>query len=47
MDMIIILENVNFQILFILSFSNICCRYILELPLCGNSNILLQHMYFQ
>ena len=31
------LEHVNFQIVFFLIFSNICCRYTLELPLRGNS----------
>ena len=28
-----ILGNVHFQIVFFLIFSNICCRYTLELPL--------------
>ena len=28
-----ILGNVNFQIVFFHIFSNICCRYTLELPL--------------
>ena len=28
-----ILGNVNFKIVFFLIFSNICCRYTLELPL--------------
>ena len=26
---------------------SICCRYTLELPLYGNSNVYLQHMSFQ
>ena len=46
MDMIL-KKNVNFQIVFILIFSNICCRYTLELPQRGNSNVYLQHMSFQ
>ena len=37
MDMI--LGNVNFKIVFFLIFSNICCRYTLELPHRGNSNV--------
>ena len=28
------LRGVNFQIVFFLIFSNICCRYTLKLPLC-------------
>ena len=34
---------VNSKIVFLI-FSNICCRYILELPHRGNSNVSLQHM---
>ena len=33
MDMILEKKNVNFQIVFFLIFSNLCCRYTLELPL--------------
>ena len=39
----IILGNVNFQIVFFLTFSNIRCRYTLELPHKGNSNVYIQH----
>ena len=46
MDMILE-KNVYFQIVFFLIFSNICCRYTLELPHRGNSNVYLQHMSFQ
>ena len=30
-----------------LIFSNLCCRYTLELPHIDNSNVYLQHMSFQ
>ena len=33
MTMDMILGNVNFQIVFFLIFSNICCTYIMKLPL--------------
>ena len=34
-----------FQIIFFLIFSNICCMYTFELPLWGNSNVYLQHVF--
>ena len=37
--------NVNFKKGFSY-FSNICCRYTLELPRGSNFNVFLQHMYF-
>ena len=45
MDMIYLL-SVYFKIGF-LNFSNLCCRYTLELPHRGNSNVHLQHMSIQ
>ena len=43
MDMILCI-NVNFKIVFLI-YSNICCRYTLELPHRGNSNVSLQHVF--
>ena len=37
----------TWKIVDFLIFSNICCRFTLELPLGGNSKVYLQHMYFQ
>ena len=45
MDMILSI-NVNSKIVFLI-FSNICCRYRLELPHRGNYNVYLQYMSFQ
>ena len=44
MDMI--LGKLNFQIVLLL-FSSICGRYTSELPHRNNSDVNLQHMYFQ
>ena len=44
MDMILGI-NVNFKIV-LLMFSNIYCRYTLELPHRRNSNVFLQHLSF-
>ena len=43
MDMILGI-NVNFKIVFLFS-SNIFCRYTLELPYRGNSNVFLHHVF--
>ena len=45
MDMVLGI-NVNSKMFFSF-FSNICCRYTLELPHRGNSNVSLRHMSFQ
>ena len=46
MDMILGIIKENFKIVFLI-FSNLCCRYKLELPHRHNSNVFLQHMSFQ